>query len=62
MTQGEVEDPQACSLIGKYRFTAIEHVEGSEAVLDITYSYDDNGVVQVKATQRSTGRAYREDG
>lgn len=56
MTQGESEDPRACSLLGKYRFSGIAPA-GGEVTLDITYRYDHNGVVQVSAKNRATGRS-----
>jgi len=57
VTQGESEDPTACTILGKYRFSDITHVTGKDlAVIDITYDYDSNGVVSVAATERSTGK------
>lgn len=58
VTQGESDDPTACTILGKYRFTDITHVGGKDmAVIDITYVYDQNGVVSVGATERSTGKS-----
>jgi molecular chaperone DnaK (HSP70) len=56
LTQGESADPLACSLLGKYRFTDIEHVEQGMAILDVAIAYDANGVVQVSALQQPAGR------
>ena len=57
MAQGESDDPFSCSMLGRYCFDGIEHEEGADAILDIAYAYDANGVVQVSAVQRATGRA-----
>lgn len=56
MTQGENEQPRACTLLGKYHFTDVAPVSSGTAVLDVTYRYDENGIVQVSARQRETGR------
>lgn len=57
MTQGESEDPVDCAYLGKYVLSGIPAVSGDEAVLDVTYAYDRNGVVQVSAVERSTKNA-----
>jgi molecular chaperone DnaK (HSP70) len=57
MTQGESEDPRACSFLGKYHFADIGPGGSGIAVLDVTYRYDVNGVVQVSARERGTGRS-----
>ena len=57
MTQGESDVPRECSLLGKYRFQGITPTTDHVAVLDITYRYDRNGVVQIEAKERSTGKA-----
>ncbi|WP_050024929.1 Hsp70 family protein [Verrucomicrobium sp. BvORR034] len=54
--QGESENPLHCSLLGKYVISGIDPEPGGTAVLDIGYRYDQNGVVQVEATQRSSGK------
>lgn len=54
MTQGESEDPLDCAFLGKYVLTGIPPISGDEAVLDVTYAYDRNGVVQVSAIECST--------
>jgi molecular chaperone DnaK len=54
LTQGESSDPQYCVYLGRYLFTDFpSHLESS-ATLDITYQYDQNGVVQVSAVERSS--------
>ena len=53
MTQGESDNPTECQIIGKYVFSEIEHIQEGNAILDISYSYDANGLIQVSAVQRS---------
>lgn len=54
LTQGESDDPQKCAYLGCYVFSAFPALSAPSAVLDITYSYDRNGVVQVAAVEHST--------
>ena len=54
MTQGESARPLDCSILGKYVFTGIRPTE-AEVSVDVSLSYDVNGVVQVRASQRDTG-------
>jgi molecular chaperone DnaK (HSP70)/uncharacterized protein YegL len=56
LTQGESPAPLDCSILGKYVFSGIEPT-AEEVTIDLKMSYDANGVVQVGATQRDTGRA-----
>ena len=56
MTQGESDRPTDCTLLGKYHFSDISIAGKDPAVLNITYAYDINGVVQVVARQEETGR------
>lgn len=56
LTQGESQAPLDCSILGKYVFSDIEPT-ADEVTIDLRMSYDPNGVVQVQATQRDTGRA-----
>jgi len=56
MLQGESEDIQNCSILGKYTFSNIEHEARKQAVIDIEYAYNKNGVVTVSAVQRKTGK------
>jgi molecular chaperone DnaK (HSP70) len=55
VTQGESTAPLDCTILGKYVFHQIDPTAGEVAV-DVRLSYDANGVVQVRATQRDTGR------
>lgn len=56
LTQGESQAPLDCSILGKYVFSGIEPT-ADEVTIELKMSYDPNGVVQVQATQRDTGRA-----
>ena len=59
VTQGEGEDPHECAFLGKYVFSDIPHHASGKALLDVTYAYDRNGVVQVSARERQSGTAVR---
>jgi molecular chaperone DnaK (HSP70) len=54
MTQGETDDPLDCAYLGKYVFTQIPAVEAKKVILDISYAYDKNGLVNVSAVERTT--------
>jgi Mg-chelatase subunit ChlD len=55
LTQGESEAPLDCSVLGKYVFSGIR-ATADEVTVDVRISYDENGVVQVGATQRDAGQ------
>lgn len=55
MLQGETERPLDCTILGCYVFSGIQPEARGSAVIDIQYSYDISGIVQVSAVQRSTG-------
>ena len=57
MTQGETTRPMDCAYLGKYVFSDIPPVQDRTAVLDISYAYDRNGLVNVSALERSTGKS-----
>ena len=56
LTQGETEIIGECKVIGKYVFSGIEYVSSGLSVIDVLYKYDENGTVQIAATQRETGK------
>ena len=56
LTQGESAQPLDCSVLGKYVFSGIQTTD-AEVTIDVSMSYDANGVVQVSARQRDTGHA-----
>ena len=60
LTQGESRAPLDCTILGKYVFRGIEPT-GGEVAVDVGLSYDANGVVQVRAVQRDTGRELADD-
>ncbi len=55
VTQGESDRPTQCAYLGKYVFEGVAHDQSGTAVLDVTYAYDHNGVVQVSGVDRGTG-------
>lgn len=58
LLQGGEHAPLDNEVAGKYVFTNIENVNNSRlAHMDVTYSYDDNGVIQISAIQKETGRS-----
>jgi molecular chaperone DnaK len=55
ITQGESERPLDCTILGRYRFIDIPHIKGNQkAIIDITYAYDTNGIVQITAAERNS--------
>jgi molecular chaperone DnaK (HSP70) len=56
LTQGESSQPLDCSILGRYVFSGFRPTQ-PEVTVDVGLSYDLNGVVQVRATQRDTGHA-----
>ncbi|MDE5414057.1 Hsp70 family protein [Alkalihalobacterium chitinilyticum] len=54
-TQGESNNPLECTIVGKYKIQNIPHNPNGLAVLEVSYSYDANGVVQVSAEDKSSG-------
>lgn len=59
LTQGETDDPAECVFLGRYLVSGFPAAVTGTAVVDITYSYDDNAVVGVAAVERSTGTVLR---
>lgn len=57
ITQGESTMPAQCAFIGKYTADNLPHTPQGERVIDITYAYDQSGIVQVMAQDRGTGHA-----
>jgi len=53
--QGSDSHPLHCDITGKYSFPDIRYVEGGQALIDITYKYDEDGIIEVSATQVDTG-------
>lgn len=59
MLQGEEENltyPLNCSVLGKYVFTGIESVNSEKEQIDVTFSYDENNIVNISALQVKIGK------
>lgn len=54
--QGEYERPLDNTIIDKYVITQIEKTSGSSTIIDVHYRYTLNGVIEVSATQKETGK------
>lgn len=54
LTQGENSDPQDCSYLGRYVFSDFPPTREKMAIVDITYAYDENGIVQVSAVEQAS--------
>lgn len=52
--QGEYERPLDNTIINKYVITKIERVSSSTSIIDVTYQYTSNGIVEVSAVQQET--------
>ncbi|BCL77979.1 molecular chaperone DnaK [Ktedonobacteria bacterium brp13] len=59
LTQGENEDPQQCVYLGSYIFEQFPKIATREAILDITYRYDKNGMVEISAVERTTRQSLK---
>lgn len=55
VTQGESNIPLECTILGKYTVSNIKHIPKEAVSIDVSYSYDENGVVAVSAVQKETG-------
>jgi molecular chaperone DnaK (HSP70)/uncharacterized protein YegL len=55
--QGSFERPLDNVVLDKYVITGIEHVNTRKSVIDVSYSYTADGIVEVSAVQKETGRA-----
>lgn len=56
MTQGEVEYPTDNKILGKYVFNNIVHIPSGETVIDVSYAYNENGMVEVSAIQKENAK------
>ena len=54
--QGEHSRPLDNTLINKYVITGIERTSTPQSDIDVTYHYTINGVIEVSATQKDTGK------
>lgn len=55
LLQGSEVRPLDNDVAGKYVFSNIPYVQGGRSVINVSYRYDENGVIQVSAVQRETG-------
>ena len=55
--QGESLVPSDNHILGKYVISGIEPQSEQESVIDISYTYNENGMVDVTAVQRKTGKS-----
>jgi molecular chaperone DnaK len=53
LTQGESSDPQYCIYLGKYLFSGRLLFTDPTVVIDVTYQYDENGVVHIAASEHT---------
>lgn len=53
--QGEFEEPMENTVIHKYVVKDIEKVDGGRSIIEVTYAYSANGIIEVSAVQKETG-------
>jgi hypothetical protein len=56
LTQGESTAPDDCAYLGRYAFSGLAPGASRETLVDVTYLYDGNGVVQVSACEQGSRR------
>lgn len=56
LTQGEGTEVKECTVVGRYMIRNIEYVNGGESIIDLQYSYDENGVININGYQQETRR------
>ena len=54
--QGEYRRPLDNTVINKYVISKIERTSSANAVIEVTYQYTANGVIEVSAVQKETGK------
>jgi molecular chaperone DnaK (HSP70) len=59
LLQGDAPAPLDCLILDKYDFTGFDAEPTGEALIDVAYRYNRNGVVEIEATQVSTGKALK---
>jgi len=57
LTQGELDDPQACVYLGLYELTGFPKTSARTFTVDVTYRYLADGTVQVEGAERQSGQA-----
>lgn len=59
LLQGSEDAPLDNEVAGKYVFRNIPYVNNGRTLIDVTYRYDENGVIDVSAKQSETGTDLR---
>jgi molecular chaperone DnaK len=59
LTQGETDDPAESTYLGRYLVTGFPAGLVGSVVVDVSYCYDENALVTVSATERSTSTPLR---
>lgn len=54
--QGHLPRPLDNTVTGKYVIERVEKTSGGKAVVEVTYTYNANGVIEVTARQKETGK------
>lgn len=54
LTQGEGTEVRECTVVGRYMIRNIEYVNGGESIIELQYSYDENGVININGYQQET--------
>lgn len=54
LTQGEGTEVGECTVVGRYMIRNIEYVSGGESIVDLLYSYDENGIINIGGYQNET--------
>ncbi|HKT36888.1 MAG TPA: Hsp70 family protein, partial [Ktedonobacterales bacterium] len=57
LTQGELDDPQACVYPGLYELTGFSETPGASFTVDVTYQYRADGTIDVAGVERQSGRS-----
>ena len=52
LTQGEGTEVTQCTVVGRYVLRGINHTADGEAIINIEYAYDENGVINVTGRQQ----------
>lgn len=55
--QGEFERPLDNTVVNKYVVTGIQKTTPPDSVINVSYKYTENGVIEVNAIQQETGKA-----
>jgi molecular chaperone DnaK len=56
LVQGERKEPLACNVLGHFEFFGIPPRPAGQSQIAVTYRYNENGIVEVEATDMVTGK------